>query len=395
MGNSEVGHLNIGAGRIVHMDITRIELLIANKQFVTIPLFKQAMERGHSASSISSGCCSDGGVHSHITHLFALLELASSKRSRKFSSTASWTAATLRRTAAATSFANCSRKCASSASAKSPRVVGRYYAMDRDNRWERIELAYSALVHGEAEIRTDDPVAALQRSYEQDVTDEFIKPIVVTKGEGSDASPSASFATTMPSSSSISAPTAPARSPTRSPHRTSTNSPTPNVPKNLFYVGMTQYDKNLAMAQLRHRPRKTRAHPCASFRRHSIQESALRRDREIRARHLLLQRRRRKTFHRRRARSGAFAESRDLRPQARNVRRRHHRHGGQSHRARRIRRHHHELRERRHGGPLRQARSRPSEPSKPSMPASAASTRRLSLAAAPGSSPPITATPKP
>src|SRR5436309_4977356 len=64
-------------------------------------------------------------------------------------------------------------------------LVGRYYAMDRDNRWERIELAYSALVHGEAEIRTDDPVAALQRSYEQDVTDEFIKPIVVTKGTGS------------------------------------------------------------------------------------------------------------------------------------------------------------------------------------------------------------------
>ncbi len=63
-------------------------------------------------------------------------------------------------------------------------LVGRYYAMDRDNRWERMELAYRAVVHGEAETRTDDPLAALQCSYEQDVTDEFVKPIVVTKGSG-------------------------------------------------------------------------------------------------------------------------------------------------------------------------------------------------------------------
>jgi 2,3-bisphosphoglycerate-independent phosphoglycerate mutase len=68
-------------------------------------------------------------------------------------------------------------------------LVGRYYAMDRDNRWERIELAYRALVHGEAETRTDDPVAALQRSYEQGVTDEFVKPIVVTKGSGASSTP--------------------------------------------------------------------------------------------------------------------------------------------------------------------------------------------------------------
>jgi len=68
-------------------------------------------------------------------------------------------------------------------------LVGRYYAMDRDNRWERIELAYRALVHGEAETKTHDPVAALQRSYEQGITDEFVKPIVVTKGNGISAAP--------------------------------------------------------------------------------------------------------------------------------------------------------------------------------------------------------------
>ena len=98
-------------------------------------------------------------------------------------------AATRRRTAAATLCSSSSRKCASCSSVEIATLVGRYYAMDRDNRWERIELAYRALVHGEAEARTGDPVAALQRSYEQDVTDEFIKPIVVTKGEGSSAQP--------------------------------------------------------------------------------------------------------------------------------------------------------------------------------------------------------------
>src|SRR5438067_12158100 len=68
-------------------------------------------------------------------------------------------------------------------------LVGRYYAMDRDNRWERVELAYRAMAHGEAEMRTDDPVAALERSYEQEVTDEFVKPIVVTNGSGASGIP--------------------------------------------------------------------------------------------------------------------------------------------------------------------------------------------------------------
>src|SRR5260370_26779777 len=123
-------------------------------------------------------------------------------------------------------------------------LVGRYYAMDRDNRWERIELAYRAVVHGEAETRTDEPVAALQRSYEQDVTDEFVKPIVVTKGSG---------------------PTAPPVGPIRDDDaviffnfradraRQMTYAlaapdfdkfDDPKRPKNLFYVAMTQYDQN-------------------------------------------------------------------------------------------------------------------------------------------------------
>jgi 2,3-bisphosphoglycerate-independent phosphoglycerate mutase len=123
-------------------------------------------------------------------------------------------------------------------------LVGRYYAMDRDNRWERVALAYRALVHGEAETRTDDPVAALQRSYETDVTDEFIKPIVVAKGSGANALPVGSihdddaviffnfradrarqmtYALAAPDFDKF---------------------VDAKRPRNLFYVGMTQYDKN-------------------------------------------------------------------------------------------------------------------------------------------------------
>src|SRR5260370_31704857 len=122
-------------------------------------------------------------------------------------------------------------------------LVGRYYAMDRDNRWERIELAYRALVHGEAETRTDDPIAALQRSYEADVTDEFIKPIVVTRGSGGSTAPvglirdddavifynfrsdrarQMTYALAAPDFDKF---------------------VDAKRPKNLFYVGMTQYDK--------------------------------------------------------------------------------------------------------------------------------------------------------
>jgi len=109
MGNSEVGHMNIGAGRIVHMDITRIDLMIANKQLDTVALFQQAMERGRRRQLHLLGLLSDGGVHSHID-----------QRWREFSCIASWTVATRPPTAAVTTSASCSNRCASLASAKSP-----------------------------------------------------------------------------------------------------------------------------------------------------------------------------------------------------------------------------------------------------------------------------------
>src|SRR5258708_4237337 len=189
MGNSEVGHMNMGAGRIVHMDITRIDLLIANKQLQSVPLFQQAMERGRARQLHFLGLLSDGGVHSHINHLFALLEMAKQQKVEKVFVHCFMDGRDTPPNSGRDYLRQLQQKMRELGVGEIAALVGRYYAMDRDNRWERVEMAYRALVHGEAETKTSDPLAALQRSYEQGVTDEFVKPIVVTKGDGATAAP--------------------------------------------------------------------------------------------------------------------------------------------------------------------------------------------------------------
>src|SRR5438309_3916016 len=189
MGNSEVGHLNIGAGRIVHMDITRIDLLVASKQLQNVPLFQQAMERGRQRHLHLMGLLSDGGVHSHIQHLFALLEMAKQQKVENVFIHCFMDGRDTPPHSGRDFVRQLQQKIRELGVGQIATLVGRYYAMDRDNRWERIEMAYRALVHGEPETKTSDPVAALQRSYEQGVTDEFVKPIVVTKGDGGAAVP--------------------------------------------------------------------------------------------------------------------------------------------------------------------------------------------------------------
>jgi 2,3-bisphosphoglycerate-independent phosphoglycerate mutase len=244
MGNSEVGHMNMGAGRIVHMDITRIDLLIANKQLQNVPLFQQAMERGRTQQLHLVGLLSDGGVHSHIQHLFALLEMAKQQKVEKVFVHCFMDGRDTPPNSGRNYVRQLQQKMRELGVGQIATLVGRYYAMDRDNRWERMELAYRALVHGEAETRTDDPVGALQRSYEQDVTDEFIKPIVVTEGSGASAAPvgvirdndaviyfnfradrarQMTYALAAPDFDKFA---------------------DAQRPKNLFFVGMTQYDKN-------------------------------------------------------------------------------------------------------------------------------------------------------
>src|SRR6266849_5080531 len=189
MGNSEVGHLNIGAGRIVHMDITRIDLLITNKQFQNVPLFQQAMERGRQRQLHLMGLLSDGGVHSHINHLFALLEMAKQQKVENVFIHCFMDGRDTPPHSGRDFVRQLQQKIRELGVGQIATLVGRYYAMDRDNRWERIELAYRAMVHGEAETRTADPVAALNASYETGVTDEFVKPIVVVNEEGAAGKP--------------------------------------------------------------------------------------------------------------------------------------------------------------------------------------------------------------
>src|SRR5467141_3844950 len=189
MGNSEVGHMNMGAGRIVHMDITRIDLMIAQRQLQNVPLFQQAMERGRTRQLHFIGLLSDGGVHSHIQHLFALLEMAKQQKVEKVFVHCFMDGRDTPPNSGRDYVRQLQQKMRELGVGEVATLVGRYYAMDRDNRWERVELAYRALVHGEAETKTDDPVAALQKSYEQGVTDEFVKPIVVINGKGNAASP--------------------------------------------------------------------------------------------------------------------------------------------------------------------------------------------------------------
>src|SRR6266700_2709547 len=189
MGNSEVGHMNMGAGRIVHMDITRIDLLIANKQLQNVPLFQRAMERGRTRQLHFLGLLSDGGVHSHIQHLFALLEMAKQEKVENVFVHCFMDGRDTPPNSGRDYVGQLQQKMRELGIGEIATLVGRYYAMDRDNRWERVERAYRSLLHGEAETRTDDPLAALQRSYEADVTDEFVKPIVVTKGSGTEAAP--------------------------------------------------------------------------------------------------------------------------------------------------------------------------------------------------------------
>jgi len=244
MGNSEVGHMNIGAGRIVHMDITRIDLLIANKQLEQVPLFQQAMERGRQRQLHFLGLLSDGGVHSHINHLFALLEMAKKQKVEKVFVHCFMDGRDTPPNSGRNYVRQLQQKLRELGVGEIATIVGRYYAMDRDNRWERVELAYRALVHGEAENRSDDPVAALQASYEQGVTDEFVKPVVITHGNGPNAAPvglireddaviffnfradrarQMTYAVEAPDFDKF---------------------VDPKRPKNLFYVAMTKYDKN-------------------------------------------------------------------------------------------------------------------------------------------------------
>jgi 2,3-bisphosphoglycerate-independent phosphoglycerate mutase len=180
MGNSEVGHLNIGAGRIVHMDSTRIDQLIADGEFSHQPLLLEAMKRGRARQLHLLGLVSDGGVHSHLNHLFALLQMARENKVKNVFVHCFMDGRDTPPNSGIDFLRRLEQKMRELGVGQIATVGGRYYAMDRDNRWERIEKAYRAIVHGDSEAKFTDPIAAVRASYEKGVTDEFIIPAVIT-----------------------------------------------------------------------------------------------------------------------------------------------------------------------------------------------------------------------
>lgn len=180
MGNSEVGHLNLGGGRIVYQDLTRISLAVENGTFASNPVLQEAMNLARKGGSKLHliGLLSDGGVHSHITHLYALLEMARSMDLSRVFVHAILDGRDVPPRSALGYFRDLEEKFSQTGTGSTATVSGRYYTMDRDRRWERVEKAYRCLVYGEG-LRADSAEEAVRKGYDRGENDEFIMPTVV------------------------------------------------------------------------------------------------------------------------------------------------------------------------------------------------------------------------
>jgi 2,3-bisphosphoglycerate-independent phosphoglycerate mutase len=268
MGNSEVGHLNIGAGRIVHMDITRIDQMIQNGEFFQHPVLLDAMKHARIGERRLHlfGLVSDGGVHSQQAHLYALLKMAKQNGLERVFVHAFMDGRDTLPTNGAGYLEQLQQKMREYNCGKIATVNGRYYAMDRDRRWERIAKAYNAMVFADAEGGTlADPVQGMKESYNKGVTDEFVIPFVCE--DAKDAGTSARATQTIRDDDSCICFNFRAdrvRQITRALARNSGLNakggsdlpgaedldgtiPRDRTPKNLRYVCMTHYDKNFSL----------------------------------------------------------------------------------------------------------------------------------------------------
>ena len=190
MGNSEVGHLNIGAGRVVYTDITKIDVMIENGEFFRNPVLLAAMKHARAAERRLHifGLLSDGGVHSHQNHLYALLKMAKQNGVERVFLHAFMDGRDTLPTSGAGYVQQLQQKVREYGCGQVASVSGRYYAMDRDRRWPREEKAFAAMVEGKGEAGSYcDPVQGIKESYNRNVTDEFIVPFVVTDERGASA----------------------------------------------------------------------------------------------------------------------------------------------------------------------------------------------------------------
>lgn len=181
MGNSEVGHVNLGAGRVVYQDFTKITKAIDDGTFVENKVLTDAIDKAVSADKAVHimGLLSDGGVHSHIDHLHAAIELASARGAKKIYLHGFLDGRDTPPQSAKRFVKQSEDFCAGIEGAQIASLIGRYFAMDRDNRWDRVQLAYNMLVNGDAEVNSDLATSAVAESYAQDVSDEFVKPTTI------------------------------------------------------------------------------------------------------------------------------------------------------------------------------------------------------------------------
>ncbi len=263
MGNSEVGHLNIGAGRIVHMDSTRIEMMIQNGEFFSHPVLLEAVKNARSGGRRLHlfGLVSDGGVHSYQTHLHALLKLAKQNGVDRVFVHAFMDGRDTPPTGGAGYLEQLQQAMREYNVGKIATVNGRYYAMDRDRRWERNLKAFNAMVNGDGEGgKYVDAVQGVKESYNKGTTDEFILPFVCVDNKGEP------LATIRDEDSCIcfnfradrvrqitrvltrnSGLNAKGGSDLQGAEDLDQTIPRDRVPKNLHYVCMTQYDKNFTL----------------------------------------------------------------------------------------------------------------------------------------------------
>ncbi|MCL2408152.1 MAG: 2,3-bisphosphoglycerate-independent phosphoglycerate mutase [Oscillospiraceae bacterium] len=182
IGNSEVGHMNIGAGRIVYQDLPRISHEIESGDFYNNEALIGAVESAVTSGGALHlmGLVSSGGVHSHIEHLFGLIELARRHNVEKLFIHCFTDGRDVPPNSGKSSIEALLDKCRELGVGRVATVIGRFYAMDRDNRWRRVEAAYNAMVYGKGEFEPD-PVCAMQLSYDAGITDEFVKPVICTR----------------------------------------------------------------------------------------------------------------------------------------------------------------------------------------------------------------------
>lgn len=253
MGNSEVGHTNIGAGRVVYQELTRITKSIDDGDFFENEAFLNAVENAkkNNGALHLMGLLSDGGVHSHLEHMYALVELAKRNGLEKVFIHALLDGRDVPPSSAADYIDATNKKLEEIGVGKIATVMGRFYGMDRDNRWERVGKAYAALVYGDG-IKTDDAAAAVRKSYTQideegkNITDEFVLPTVIDGTERIKSGDSVIFFNFRPDR---------AREITRTFVDPDFNGFERKGGKpDVFYVCMTQYDASMPNVEIAFKP---------------------------------------------------------------------------------------------------------------------------------------------